>query len=86
MKKAAAHPAVVTSNWKTAQIALTVAKIPRYDLAEEQYWYLRALWLALLTLKMKSRKKPNCEAELKAHNIMSLHYDQNRLGILDADL
>lgn len=43
MKKAAAHPAVMTSNWQTAQVALTVAKIARHDPAEEQQRYSRAL-------------------------------------------
>lgn len=43
LKKAAAHLPVVTSNWQTASVTLTVAKFPRYDLDEEQHWHLKAL-------------------------------------------
>lgn len=72
MKKAAAHAAVVTSNWQIAQIALTVAKIPSYDLAEEHYWHLRALWLARLTFKNEKQESAEVWAEGTQYNASAL--------------
>lgn len=70
LKKAAAHLAAVPTNWQTTQVTLTVTKIPRCDLDEEQHWHLRALWLTRLTFKNEKQKRVEawCWAEDTQHN------------------